>query len=85
MYAVAAVPTYFHCVHMRKRACPLAKISLEFAEIIGRRDENFRYLTRHPVYRDEVKTPEFRVLPFNLKLLLSFKLVLCKSVKYVAN
>ena len=30
-----------HCVHMRKRAGPLAEISFEFAEIIGRRDENF--------------------------------------------
>ena len=29
------------CVHMRKRAGPLAEISFEFAEIIGRRDENF--------------------------------------------
>jgi hypothetical protein len=28
-----------HCVHMRKRAGPLAEISFEFAEIIGRRDE----------------------------------------------
>ena len=37
------VPTYFHSVHMRKRACPLAKISLEFADNIGRGDENFRY------------------------------------------
>ena len=31
----------FYCVHMKKRAGPLAEISLEFAEIIGRRDENF--------------------------------------------
>jgi hypothetical protein len=30
-----------HCVHMRKRDGPLAEISFEFAEIIGRRDENF--------------------------------------------
>ena len=30
-----------HCVHMRKRAGPLAEISFEFAEIIGTRDENF--------------------------------------------
>ena len=30
-----------HCVHMRKRAGPLAEISFEFAEIIGRRDEIF--------------------------------------------
>ena len=30
-----------HCVHMRKGAGPLAEISFEFAEIIGRRDENF--------------------------------------------
>jgi hypothetical protein len=30
-----------HCVHMRKRAGPLAEILFEFAEIIGRRDENF--------------------------------------------
>jgi hypothetical protein len=30
-----------HRVHMRKRAGPLAEISFEFAEIIGRRDENF--------------------------------------------
>ena len=30
-----------HRVHMRKRAGPLAKISLEFAEIIGRQDEKF--------------------------------------------
>jgi hypothetical protein len=30
-----------HCVQMRKRAGPLAGISFEFAEIIGRRDENF--------------------------------------------
>ena len=30
-----------HCVHMRKRAGPLAEISFEFAEIIGRRDGNF--------------------------------------------
>jgi hypothetical protein len=29
-----------HCVHMRKRAGPLAEISFEFAEIIGRRDAN---------------------------------------------
>jgi hypothetical protein len=29
-----------HRVHMRKRAGPLAEISLEFAEIIGRRGEN---------------------------------------------
>jgi hypothetical protein len=27
---------------MRKRAGPLAEISLEFAEIIGRRDEKFK-------------------------------------------
>ena len=80
-----AVPIYFHCVHMRKRACPLAKISLEFAEIIGRRDENFRYQHAIPFTGTKLKNPEFRVLPFNLKLLLSFMLVLCKSVKYVAN
>ena len=30
-----------NCVHMRKRAGPLAEISFEFAEIIGTRDENF--------------------------------------------
>ena len=33
--------TILHRVHMRKRAGPLAEISLEFAEIIGRRDEKF--------------------------------------------
>jgi hypothetical protein len=47
---------------MRKRAGPLAEISLEFAEIIGGRDENFSIWTRQPSYRDEVK----QVLPFNL-------------------
>ncbi len=36
---------------MRKRSAgPLAEISLEFAEIIGRRDENFLIWIRHPAY-----------------------------------
>ncbi len=52
---------------MRKRAGPLAEISLEFAEIIGRRDENIPIWTRHPAYRDEVRN-EFRVLTFYLTL-----------------
>ena len=38
-----------HCVHMRKRAGPLAEISFEFAEIIGRRDENFPYEHASPL------------------------------------
>ena len=33
----------------------LAEILFEFAEIIGRRDENFSIWTRQPAYRDEVK------------------------------
>jgi hypothetical protein len=40
---------------MRKRAGPLAEISFEFAEIIGRRDEKFSIWTRQPAYRDEVR------------------------------
>ena len=38
-----------HCVHMRKRAGPLAEISFEFAEIIGRRDEIFPYEHASPL------------------------------------
>ena len=34
---------------MRKRAGPLAEISFEFAEIIGRRDENFPYEHASPL------------------------------------
>jgi hypothetical protein len=33
---------------MRKRAGTLAEISFEFAEIIGRRDENFSIRTGQP-------------------------------------
>ena len=47
-------PIYFPikfciAVHMRKRAGPLAEISFEFAEIIGRRDENFPYEHASPL------------------------------------
>ena len=41
--------TMKHCVHMRKRAGPVAEISPVRSEIIGRRDENSPYEHASPV------------------------------------